>query len=261
MKIIINHCHLFPRGAFERDGNPRRGTLGELQGIISKLNIAKAIVFAPFEIKGRNNPNQWLCEEIKGVPDILGFATLDPKIPGSRKMLKECVKKGLVGVKIHPPIFKTKIDDPKCYPFYSLAEKLKVPLLFHTGVHGWYLEYYLPILLDKIAQEFPNLPIIIEHLGGEEFFNQASATLRNNQNCYAGITGLLDENRGWYIPLEKIINLIKRIGSSRFIYGADYPFSGLEHIKKDIEKIMNLDISEMDKENVLGGNIERLISG
>jgi len=270
--MFVNHCHVGPEGCFDKN-NPETGTLKKLKRIMDKAGIKKAVAFAPFvrlmdydeswyhcPLKTDRECNEWLYQALKDYPGISGFATVSPKNPAARKILTEYVEKGFVGVKMHPAIFRVKLDDPALKKYYDTIEALKVPVLVHTGVHGWYADQYMPILLDRVAYAHPNLNIIIEHCGMPCFFDQALAVflnhskIRNRHNVFAGITGQLKpENR------EKLLTVIKALGADHLIYGLDYPFHDEKCLKKDIEFIKNnLGLKTEEKEAVLGKNLEGL---
>jgi len=257
--MFINHCHVFPEGVFSKI-RPNIGTIKCLKEWMEKLGVEKSIVFALFKhILPDSHPNEWLLENLKEEKNLSGFAVINPLEKNAAKRLKTYVEQGFVGAKIHPAVMRVKINDARAEQFYEMAEKLEVPLLFHTGVHGWRLKEYMPILLDEVAQRYPKLPIIIEHTGGGAFFNQALAVLQNNQNCYAGIASIRREASLWWLSPEQISTLLRRIGATRIIYGTDYPFHGLKDIKEDIEMILNWKISADEKEKILGGNISSLV--
>ena len=278
--MFINHCHVFPKGVpdkhYSKDfidkHEPNIGTIECLKEWMEKLGIEKSIVFC--NLLGENplvfedilhilpnfDHNEWLLESLKEEKNLFGFACINPVEKNAAKRLKRYVEQGFVGAKIHPPGIRLKINDARAEPFYEMAEKLEIPLLFHTGVHGWKLKKYMPILLDEVAQNHPKLPIIIEHTGGGAFFNQALAVLQNNQNCYAGIAQVRIKDSLWYLSPEQISILLKMIGTTRIIYGTDYPHNDFEMIKKDIEMVLHWKIGTDEKENILGGNISNLVS-
>jgi len=274
--MFINHCHVFPKGVpdkvypkdFVDKHEPNIGTIECLKEWMEKLGIEKSIVFCHlfeedlllFEDIPISHPNEWLLESLKEEKNLFGFACINPVEKDAAKRLKKYVEQGFVGAKIHPPGIRLRINDARAEQFYEMAEKLEIPLLFHTGVHGWKLKEYMPILLDEVAQNHPKLPIIIEHTGGGAFFNQAFAVLQNNQNCYAGISEVRREDSTVYLSPEQISILLKMIGTTRIIYGADYPHNDFEKIKKDIEMVLNWKIGTDEKENILGGNISNLVS-
>ena len=258
--MFVNHCHVRPAGTMDA-ANPALGTIEVLREIIDELGIDRAVAFAPSP-RGLNGPreaNHWLWEQIRDDDRLEGFMTLNPTAPESVAIMQEFAEKGLRGIKTHPPMHHFRIDDEAAYPFYEEAAHLNLPILFHTGVHGWLLEEYRPILIDRIAQQLPELKIIVEHMGGWEFFGEALAVVRNNENCYAGLTSTLDKDWAWYIPQELLQHMISLIGSERVILGADYPFRQLDDIRRDIEVAHSICNGPAEAENVQGKSLAALI--
>lgn len=198
--MLVNHCHVGPKGFGAQQGDPQMGTLPALQRILTQAGVDRAVVFAPFgweggdweEIGGGLDRNEWLCRELRDHPNLLGFANVFPQDHDAPRQLQRAVEMGLVGAKVHPPVMRIRLDDPSLEPFWQTAEELRIPISVHTGAHGGHLRHYMPLLLDDVAQRHPHLPIIIEHLGGMAFFDQALAALRND---VAWI-------RQWDIPAE-----------------------------------------------------------
>ena len=258
--MLVNHCHLMPEGTYDPEC-PKAGTAEALVQMMDELGIDRAVAFAPLPeyAKDSNEANQWLWEQVRANDRLEGFMTLNPTDARSLPLMSEFAEKGLRGIKTHPPVYRARIDDEAAYPFYELAAELGLPLLFHTGVHGWLLEEYAPILIDRVAQRFPDLKLIVEHMGGWEFFGQALAVVRNNDNCYAGITSTLDPDWAWYIPPDLLQHMISLIGSERVIFGTDYPFRQIEGIRRDIEAVHSIAPSSAEAENILGASLATLI--
>lgn len=265
--MFIGHCHVSPEGAFDEE-NPQKGTLDELAKWLDLLGAEGAVAFAPFTQSEAHpfvtmDPNKWLYAQLKKkrYGNISAFMLVNPK-EGHQAVetLKEYVNKGFSGIKIHPAIFKIKINDPSFEDFYSQAEELRAPIVFHTGFDPrWRLDECMPLLIDDVARKHPNLPLILAHTGGSAFFHQALAVIQNNQNCYAEITSCVRQDHELYIPKEDLMLLIKLVGSNRIIYGADYPYGEFNSIKKDIDIINGWAISKEDKDNVLGKTLKSLI--
>ena len=263
--LFVNHCHVFP----ESPDLPAQlgvvGTLDRLVDVMKRCGIDRAVAFAPFEEWGWSSafggdPNEWLADELPSYPELVGFACINPKSPDAVERLERAWRRGLLGVKLHPPIQRFRPNDRSLFRFYGKAEELGMVLDFHTGIHGWRLTEYQPLLLDDVAYEFPNLKIIMEHVGGALFYNQAVAVMLDKRNVYAGVATVLDENAvSWFLGAEKIEELVKLIGEDRLVYGTDFPYNGWERISKDIEMIKNLDISESAKKKILGENLARIL--
>ena len=267
--MLINHCHVSPKGFGSEKDKPDMGTIAGLQRILDDVGVEGAVCFAPFgweggvweEIGGGLDRNEWLCRELRRYPNLFGFATIYPQDHDAADQLKRAIEMGLVGAKVHPPVMRIRLDDPSIERFWQMAESLRIPISIHTGAHGWNLRHYMPILLDDIAQRHPNLRIIIEHIGGIAFFEQALAVLHNNRNCYAGLTQCSGRDPRYRLLPERLKLLLETVGADRIIYGLDYPWNSnnLEALKSDIDWIQSWGISEEEAQKILGGNLKRLI--
>lgn len=263
--IFVNHCHVFPKSP---DLEAQLGTIGTLDKLVEtmkKCGIQRAVAFAPFRERGWSpsfgeSPNRWLIEELPSYPELVGFACINPKSPGAVRELEEAWRGGLLGVKLHPAIQKFRPNDRRFFRFYEKAQELGLILDFHTGSHGWRLLEYQPLLLDDIAHAFPRLKIVVEHVGGRHFYNQALALLMDKENVYAGVTSCLDENnKAWFLGPRKIEELAHLIGPERMIYGTDFPYNDWRRIRSDINIIKSLNLTQPAKESILGASLEKLL--
>ncbi|MBC7289630.1 MAG: amidohydrolase [Armatimonadetes bacterium] len=268
--MFISHCHT---GAteFGLSKEPGAGTIELLVEILAEAGADGAVAFAPFPSEGLGwggeaarqyaDPNDWLLDQLQSYPQLRGFANVNPGKPGAAERLRELVAAGMVGAKVHPPVHRISLDDPALNDFWAAADELRLPIHIHTGVHGALLRTYRPILLDDIANAYPNLSIIIDHLGGYAFFNEALAVIQNNRNVYAGMTQVSGRAAPYTITQERLQVLIDTVGPSRMIYGLDYPWNpdNRKALLDDIAWVRSWGLSEEDTNAVLGGNILRLI--
>ena len=268
--MFVSHCHV---GAvhFGISNDPRAGTVERLVEILDAVGAEGAVVFAPFPDEGLGwggpeadrfgDPNEWLLHKLADYPQLKGFATINPAEANAADKLRKFVSAGLVGAKVHPPVQQITIDDPALDPFWQTAEELGIPIHLHTGVHGGALNSYRPLLLDTVARKYPDLVIIVDHLGGYAFFHEALAVLNNNRNLYAGFTQTSGRAAPYHLPADRAAVVIEIIGPDRIVYGLDYPWNpdNLEALKQDIEWVASLGMSYQDTLKVLGGNIKSLI--
>ena len=218
-------------------------------------------MFAPFRIWFQGDPNAWLLDAVGGDSRLIPWVTV--KEPGrpAVEMLQACVPQGARGVKFHPPIARIAVNDPSLADFYSLAEFWRVPVLYHAGPHGWNLEAYRPLKLDEVAQRHPKLPIIVEHLGGQGLVRETYAVMHNNRNVYGGLATCLPPEATWHVAGAEIKELIRAFGAERFVFGADFPYNGVEANRKAAEVLRGLDLPAADLSLILSGNLERLTEG
>jgi uncharacterized protein len=78
-------------------------------------------------------------------------------------------------------------------PFYKLAERYQVPLVFHTG--DTYdkmasVKYADPLQIDEIAITYPKVKFVIAHMGNP-WFQSAAEVVYKNDNVYVDMSALL----------------------------------------------------------------------
>ena len=267
MKIIANHAHLMPENSW------KPGDAGLLLKYLDYCGIDQAVVFPPFACQYGNNleqANRWALGQVRQHPDrFLPAGTLFPLAPDAINLLRMLAQEGVKVVKIHPSIDLHDVGDPACRRFYAEAERLNLVLDYHTGPHGTRLSLATPEKFDDLAWDFPNLRLVLEHLGGRAYFEMmlaiiASHKLREQDNLpqvYAGLTSVLDRqvNKAWYLGAERIVDAIEIVGAHKFIFGLDFPWNDMECGRRVIQLIQGFNIPQEDKEKILGGNLLRML--
>ena len=136
------------------------------------------------------------------------------------------------------------LNDPEMWPFYEKACDLGITLTIHTGmayVVPQPTKYTLPLLLDDILLDFPELKVIAYHMGWpyhEELFGLAG----KHRNLYVGISGIV----GWfarapYRGYHLIGEALEWAGPDKVVFGLDWP--GVD-MKKCVDYIKNFEIPE-----------------
>jgi predicted TIM-barrel fold metal-dependent hydrolase len=112
--------------------------------------------------------NRAIAEAARRFPDrLISFFTIDPRRPEGMDLFKRGVEEwGMRGLKLHPTSGYYPYD-PVVYPFYEKCMEYGIPVLFHTGSIAAPLKarFTRPINVDEVAADFPDLPIILAHLG------------------------------------------------------------------------------------------------
>ena len=235
-----------------------------------------AVIFPPFACQVNNDmkrANLWAWEQSRRYPDrLLPAGTLFPLAPDAIEMLHICFEEGIRLVKIHPSIDLHDIADPNAAGFYAEAERLGITLDYHAAPHATRLSLTKWEKFDDMAWDFPSLNLVFEHLGGRTFFEEFLAIIvghgarrkeEGKPPCvFGGLTSVFRntwDNAMWYLAPGKIFELIKIVGADKLIYGLDFPWNDKEQSCRDIEILMELDISQEDKSKMLGGNLAVLL--
>lgn len=100
---------------------------------------------------------------------LIGFLSLDPTQPGWEDELRFGHQElKLHGIKLMPIYAGFRPDEPRLDALWGYAARHRLPVLLHTGatfVSQAPLECTLPRHLDPVAARFPEVPIIMAHLG------------------------------------------------------------------------------------------------
>jgi predicted TIM-barrel fold metal-dependent hydrolase len=202
--------------------------------------------------------------------------------------VERCMRKGLRGLKLYPP-FGFYPNDRIAYPIYEkvveLQRELRVtlPVLFHQGVAVCGSKYCRPVYLDDVATNFPDLRIIAAH-AGVPWIDEMLWVTAVHGNLYFDIGCVADLMGLWLEYYADVLGKAKRAGiMERVLFASDWPclyflfkpdnaqdkFSILHNWVEEFQRIDTPqvlkqlgypDITQQDKEGILGGNATKLIS-
>ena len=188
--------------------------------------VDKAIVFGVRGIAtGARSPNDFTAEWVKNDPDrLIGFMAIDPTEDDYLEEIDRCVSDlGLRGIKMHPVIGRYDPSDPTIFPMYERASRMGLPVISHFGTHPdprATLKYSLPLLVDEVAQAFPDLKFVMAHMA-HPWQRDAAVILRKHPNVYADVSGVwLRPWQGW----EALIGMIEWGVTDKLLFGTDFPF-------------------------------------
>jgi len=159
---------------------------------------------------------------------LIGFQSLDPTQDGwEREMHEGHQELGLAGIKLLPMYAGFHPDDRRLDPLWSYARQHALPVLLHTGttfVAQAPLECTLPRHLDPVATRFPEVRIIMAHLG-HPYEAECVAVIRKHPNVYADVSAL------HYRPFQLYhsLMLVQEYGVwDKVLFGTDYPFTTVD---------------------------------
>ena len=123
-------------------------------------------------------------------------------------------------------------------PYYELAERFRLPVIFHTG--DTYspvarLRFAQPLLVDDVAVDHRRVNFVLAHLGNP-WLTDAAAVVYKNCNVWADLSGLIvGEEKALAAPerqdmiaearaaLTKAFRYAER--PNRFLHGSDWPLA------------------------------------
>ncbi|MFO0975997.1 MAG: amidohydrolase family protein [Planctomycetaceae bacterium] len=173
---------------------------------------------------------------------LIGFLSLDPTQPGWQNEMQHGHQElGMKGIKLMPMYAGFRPDDERLSDLWQYAQTNRLPVLLHTGttfISQAPLEYTLPRHLDPVAIRYPEVRMILAHLG-HPFEGECVAVIRKHPHLYADLSAL------HYRPFQlyQSLMLVQEYGVwDKVLFGTDYPFTtvqatvdGLRNLNRMVE--------------------------
>lgn len=214
----------------------------QLLAIMDRYGIDRAIVMAPTEQSPRNLE---VAEAVRQSDRLLSFAVINPyEADGGVPLLREAVLKyGMNGLKLMPLRHGYEIDGSAALPIMGEARELGLAVSIHSGA-----QFCLPWQIATLARQFPEVPIIMDHMGWRYYVDGAIQVACEQPNIYleTALVGMPG-----YIRMA-----VDKAGPEHVIYGSDYPTG---HPASMIANIDAADLAPADRALVMGGNLTRLL--
>ena len=175
---------------------------------------------------GLHMPNDYVAEFVARAPaKLVGFMSIDPNEPGYVEDFEHSLHDlKLSGVKLGPIYAAFDPNDARMDHIYAQAVKHNLPVLYHVGtsfVRQGPLKWTRPYLIDEVARRYPDLKIILAHLG-HPWEGECIAVVRKHPNVYADLSAI------YYRPWQfyNSMMLAQEYGiQHKILFGTDYPFT------------------------------------
>ena len=182
-------------------------------------------------------------------PDrIVGFCYANPR--HGQWALDEIDRRidgeGFLGIKLWIAVYA---DDPCVYPLIEKAIDLRVVVL----QHAWYNRTRdsetesQPHHVAALANRYPEAKLLMAHSGGD--WEKGLRVVRRAPSLCTDVCG--SDNYTGMVEMA-----VAELGADRVVWGTDCPGRSMA---SQIGKVLGADISDEDKERILGGNIERML--
>jgi len=243
---------------------PQHQTVPEMAEMYRKLKMA----FVVFTVDGEKGASRKITnEEIaelahKNADVAIPFASINPHrgpegVREARRLIKDF---GVKGFKFHPSVQDFMPNDHMVYPLYEAIAEAKLPALFHTGQTGVgagtpggggiRLKYSNPMLLDDVAADFPDMPIVLAH-PSFPWQEEALSVATHKPQVYIDLSGWSPK---YFPPI--LVQYANTLLKEKILFGSDYPVMAPERWMADFDK---LPIKPEVRPLILKGNAARLL--
>lgn len=215
----------------------------DLLALEDAAGIDIAIVMPRVQLKP---DNRWLVNALKGYEKrLIACCSVNPNF-GSEAVEEFRVaitEWGMRGLKLMPPGFALSLSSPNLKPIMDLARELGQPVTIHTGNPPGH-----PLQAAMLARRWPEVPVILDHMGYRDFGGDAVEAGLLCPNIYLGTT-LVTVEPG------TIRYAVQELGPERVVFGSNapsaYPDLGIENIRR-------LKLGTEVEELILGENLRRI---
>ena len=189
--------------------------------------VDRAIVFGLYALHvGLVVPNDFVAHYVHQHPDkLIAFACIDPNEPNYLDELHRATQElGMRGLKLGPIYQNYHPMDVRMQPVYEYCQQRNLPILIHQGTtfpRRAPLKFASPLQLEDIALAFPDLVMVIAHLG-HPWIDETLVLIRKQPNFYSDISAL------YYRPWQFYNGLISALEygvTEKLIFGSDFPFT------------------------------------
>lgn len=250
--IIDADTHISPTG---EDANAI--TIDELLWRMDRAGVDKALAWLrPPYMREIDESNAYVYQATQLYPDrILGFGWADPRLglDRARDAVKRCIEDyHFYGVKLNGAQNSYYIDDPRLsLPIVEEIAKTGKLLAFHVGTDAF--EATHPFRVAKIARMFPEMQILMVHMGGVGYADLSNAAVEMAQEC-PNLTLI-----GSAVRAVAVLKAIKTLGADRVCFGSDTPFA-LMHVElAKYNALLEDEVTPAEWQMVMAGNIARLM--
>jgi predicted TIM-barrel fold metal-dependent hydrolase len=231
-------------------------TISELIPIMDKLGIDQAVTWPHVSYTRQvSDDNRAIGEAAKKYPGrILGFGGLNPMLGKQEAMdeLKRCVEEyGVRGFKLNGARDGYYNDDKElAIPLIEKIADRGLTLAFHSGANDPIHSH--PYLVANVAKAFPELTIIMVHMGGAAIPGLYEDAIRVARDC-PNVTLVGSE-----ADPKAIIRAIRELGPARVCFGSDTPFV-LPQVALSMFNVILEEFDERTKQLVMRENALRVL--
>jgi len=251
--IIDADVHISPLTEYASNTNAEK-----LIGLMDEAGVDKAMCWVqrPYSRNRLDEILKYQYEAVKKYPDrLIGYGWVDPMlgVDVARDMIKRCLNDyGFYGIKFNGCQNEHFNDDPVLVePLIEEIIKANSTLAFHTGADAPELTH--PYRLMHIAKKFPELKILMVHMGGASFHDLSHAAIEVAKECpnvYLIGSG---------IRTYPIIKAVKTLGAGRVCFGSDTPFEWMKVEVARYNTMLEGLVTEEEKDKIMYKNIADVI--
>jgi predicted TIM-barrel fold metal-dependent hydrolase len=246
MRVIDGHINISATGDWFETGLD--ASLSRAQELLNRAGVKQAMLIA---MPGVCH-NSFFSEA--GVDRSRYWCVGNVQLHQIESSLGQIQENRLDGVFIHPRAQQTSLSTILDTSLPGALQESNTPLI----ICGWTqsrtvpIAHLSPLMIDQLAKRYPNLRILLAHLGGHQYWDSFMVA-RSNENVYLDCSYFLNFFEGTSLESDFYASLARI--DKKVIYGSDFPeVDPGAYLSRFLERAGQ--VENLDLDRILHGNIE-----
>jgi predicted TIM-barrel fold metal-dependent hydrolase len=241
---MIIDCELYYHGADGASGGAAE--VDRLDALCREAGVDRAVLMPSPTFRPRN---RLVADSLRAAPRsrerFVGCALLNPHF-GEEAVdeLERAVREwGFRTAKLMPTLHAVDLVGRLAHPVMRKARELGIPVTVHSADPPAH-----PLEIGVLAEAFPDVPVIMDHMGYRNHTGAAIAAAKRAPNLYLMTTAVMEP--------RCIRDAVRELGADRVVFGSNGP-----SVPPAVQLLVirQAELAPADERKVLGENAARLL--
>jgi len=243
---MIIDCELYYSGQDDASGAQAAAELARLEALCRDAGVDRAVLMPTPTFRPRNRAVAAALGAASGSRDrFVGCALVNPHF-GDEAVgeLERAVREwGFRAAKLMPTLHAVNLVGRLAHPVMSKARGLGIPVTVHSAESPAH-----PLEIGALAEAFPEVPVIMDHMGYRNHTGAAIAAAKRAANLYLMTTAVMEPH--------VIRDAVRELGADRVVFGSNGP-----SVPPAVQLLVirQAELAPADERKVLGENAARLL--
>ncbi len=261
LKIIDFHTHAFPESvaaraipSLEQAGNVQAYTDGTVTGLLASMDLAGIEKSVVCSIATRPEQFQPILDWSKQIRSsrLIPLPSVHPDDPLLADHIRMIKEQGFSGIKLHPYYQDFFLAEERLTGLYQTVRECGLLVVAHTGFDIAYprVRRADPAQVVKLLHRFPDLRLVVTHLGGWDDWQEAKKLLIGNP-IYIEISFALA-----FLGKKQALEMITSHPPEYIMFGTDSPWADQAAC---LRQLQDLNLDKELFERIVGKNAAVLL--
>lgn len=278
--IIDMHTHTFPEKIADKaleklsklSGTVyfTNGTESGLKSSMKQAGIDYSVILpvaTSAEQVSKINEGVIVLKEKRFEEGIISFGAMHPEYENPKQEILKLKEAGVQGIKLHPAYVGTDFDDIRFLRILDACAEQDLAVTVHSGIDIGIpdKDYCSTKMILNVLSQIDFEKLILAHMGGWQCWDAVKKDLAgaplfyDTSFSYGPITPRPDRDPK-ETPVQmtesQFVELCRVLSCDRILFGTDCPWGDQ---KAEVDRFMNLPLTDSEKELILSNNARKIL--